>query len=49
MSDKNPKQKDGKTRYTNAQIEVWKRDMESKGYVTSSPYFQAIEKWLQEP
>jgi hypothetical protein len=40
MSDKkNPKQKDGKTRYTKAQIEAWKRDMEAKGYDPNSTYF----------
>lgn len=40
MSDKkNPKGKDGKTRYTKAQIDAWKRDMESKGSDTNSTYF----------
>lgn len=40
MSDKKkPKSKDGKTRYTKAQVEAWKRDMEAKGYDPNSTYF----------
>ena len=39
MSDRKKPNKDGKTRYTKAQIEAWKRDMESKGYDTNSTYF----------
>ena len=39
MSNKKNPNKDGKTRYTKAQIAAWKRDMESKGYDPNSTYF----------
>lgn len=30
---------DSKTRYTKAQIEAWKREMDGKGYDPNSTYF----------